>query len=70
MECNVVTLGAVILAVAMVERESEVWESDNDFSDLLLLPLKKSIATNDSRKEARIEKHMRWTVVHMCCTHP
>ena len=43
-----VTLGEVILAVAMVERESEVWESDNDdFSDLLLLPLKKSIATDD-----------------------
>ena len=55
MECNVVTLGAVILAVAMVERESEVvWESDNDFSDFLLLPLKKSIATDDSWKEARI----------------
>jgi len=49
----VVTLGEVILAVAMVERESEVWESDNDFSDLLLLPLKKSIATDDNRKKAR-----------------
>ena len=54
MECNVVTLGAVILAVAMVERESEVWESDNDFSDFLLLPLKKSIATDDNWKEARM----------------
>lgn len=54
MECNVVTLGAVILAVAMVEREPEVWESDNDFSDFLLLPLKKSIATDDNWKEARM----------------
>ena len=46
---------AVILAVAMVERDSEVWESDNDFSDFLLLPLKKSIATDDNWKEARRE---------------